>query len=424
MAHPLDFHWYWLPFSVAQKNRALADGIYAELLTRYANASPRRLLFLSAYPFAVTRIFGPEKYQFGTSVPETLTPNPALQRQFLETFIRRAISFASDPENLNLPAEQYKLPEPAYLASAIAEIEPIVIQKFPELLQRLAEAKALVNGMISEQMRADLNDREKRNEALGYGFERRLKQLEEAEANGKLTDAMIIGLLTWSETNRTEEQFKLIEPWLDKIRDPNGRDEAVNYFWFLRSQLAMKEYRMDDAERFAKKIPEIEHRAILSFEIAERQLKNVSDAATAYQTLREVGRLAEQAETSVEKARVLLGLVNQYMKFNQTFAIQELSDAVKVINRIETGNILSSSVVRQVRVKDYSFFASFSMPGYNLENTFNEISKTNFELSLTHAKALDDKYLRTIAVLAVAKNCVDKVKKNPPARKPAARPRN
>jgi hypothetical protein len=424
MDHPLDFHWYWLPFSLAEKNQALADSIYSELLVRYANASPRALLFLSAYPFASARVLGPEKYQFGTSVPGTLKPNPALQRRFLGTFIRRAVTYASDPQNLHAPAEQYRLPEPLYLISALTEIEPIVLQNFPDMMQSVGEAKAQVNGMITEQMRSKLEEREKSNEALGYGFERRLKEVEEAESKGKLTDAMVVGLITWSANDRTEEQFKQLEPWLDKIRDENGRLEATNYFWFLRSRLAIKENRMDDADRYAKKIPEIEHRAILIFEIAEKQLKNVNDASTAYSTLREVGRLAEQAETSVEKARVLLGLVNQYMRFNQVFAVQELSDAVRVINRIETGNILSTTVTRQVRVKDFSFFANFGMPAYSLENTFKEISKKNFELSLTNAKGLEDKYLRTLAVLAVAQNCVDKVKKTPPARKPAARPKN
>ena len=411
MSHPLDYHWYWLPFSIAAHDRSFADTIYSELLVSYANASPRQMLFLSAYPFAATRILGPEKYQFGVSVPAGLSPNRPLQRKFIETFLRRAISYASDPQNLNAVPEQYRLPEPAYLISAITELEPVVLQQFPDLLPRLSEAKARVTAMLTEKSRKDLADKEKQNEAFGYSFEERLKQVEEADAEGKLTDGMIIGLLAAGEKSKTEEQFRLLEPWLDKIRDENARVESFNYFWFLRAQLAVRERRFDDAERYARKIPEVEHRAILSFEIAEAQLRSVNDSATAYQTLREVGRLAEQSPTSVEKARVLLGMVNQYMKFNQVFAIQELSDAVKVINQIQTGDVLRNSVLRQITTKDYSFFASFSMPSYNLENTFKEISKDNFELSLTNAKALSDKYLQALAVMAIAQNCAEKAKK-------------
>jgi hypothetical protein len=419
MAHPLDYHWYFLPFSIAAQNREFADAIYVELLVHYRNASPRTMLFLSAYPFAATRIVGPDKYGFGTTVPPSLTPNRRLQRQFLEIFLRRAISYANDPQNLNVPAEQYRLPEPAYLIGALAELEPIVLQEFPDLFPQISEAKARVNGMLTEQARKDLSDKERRNDALGSSFEQRLKLIEEADSAGKLNDGMIIGLLTWGEKSKTEEQFRLLEPWLDKIKEDSARSASFHYFWFMRAQLAVREQRFDEAERYARKIPEVEHRAILFFEIAEAQLKTISDAAAAYQTLREVGRLAEQSPTSVEKARVLLGLVNQYIKFNQVFAVQELSDAVKAINQIETGDILRNSVIRRISSKDYSFFTSYSMPGYNLENTFKAISKDNFELSLTNAKALSDKYLQALAVMAIAQNCAENARKTPPRKKAA-----
>jgi hypothetical protein len=270
-------------------------------------------------------------------------------------------------------------------------------------------------------MRKDAEAKESRNEEMGWGFERRLKELEKAEADGKLTDYMIVNLLTWGDKVKTEDQFKQIETWLDKIKEPGAREGTVNYFWFLRSKLAIKEGRIPDAEKFARKVPEVEHRAILFFEIADNQLKNVNDATTVYSTLREVGRLAEQAEDSTEKARVLLGLVNQYLKVNPVFAMQELADAVKVVNRIEKPDLLSDNTMRQIRGKDFAFFSSFSMPGYGLETTFKEISKNNFELSLSNAKALENKYFRTIAVLAVAKNCVDIAPKKPVRKAPASR---
>lgn len=417
MTYPLDYYWFFLPYSIAEHNRRLADAIYIELLANYANAPPRRFLFLSAYPFASGQILGPNRFGYGISVPASLTPNRDLQRRFIDAFLRRAVSYANDPANLNSPGEQYWLPEPAYLISGILELEPLVVQQFPEFIQRLSEAKAMGNGMLTEQMRRDLSDQERRNEISGYSFEQRLKRVDEAEADGKLTDQLIVSLLISGEMNKTEEQFKLIEPWLDKIKEDGTRYDTINYFWFLRAQLAVKEYRMADAERFARKIPEVEHRAILFFEIAEAQLKNPSDLATALQTLREVGRLAEQSETSVEKARVLLALANQYLKINQIFAMQELSDAIKVINRLEKADVMSTSVRRQIVGKNFSFFSGFALPGYNLEGTFKAISKDNFEMSLSNAKALEDKYLRTLAVIAVAQNCVDKVKKKAPARR-------
>ena len=417
MQLPLEYHWLWAPLSAAATNRQFADELYVELLTNYANASPRALLLLSAYPFASSRIIGLEKYQFGAFVPDGFQPNRNLQQRFIDTFLRRAIAYASDPANINAQPEQYRLPEPVYITTAISELEPIVVRDFPALIQRLSEARAQINGLMTEQMREDLQDRESRNEELTYGFERRLKQLEEAEAKGKLTDFMIVHLLTWGEKGKTEEQFRLIEPWLDKIKEPEAREGSINYFWFLRAQLAIKEARYDDADRFARKVPEVEHRALLFFELADKQLKNVNDAATVYSTLREVGRIAEQSENSVEKVRVLLGLVNKYSKVNAVFAIQELSDAVRVLNGLNKPQVLSSFVTRVIKGKDFSSTATFSMPGYDFESTFREISKNNFELSLSNAKSVEDKYLRALAVFAIAKNCAEMQKKKKPARK-------
>jgi len=147
----------------------------------------------------------------------------------------------------------------------------------------------------------------------------------------------------------------------------------------------------------------------------------VNDAATVYQTLRDVERVANQAETSVEKARVLIALTNKYIRINPIFAMQELSDSIKVVNQLGNADILSTTVIRRINGKDFSFFSVYSLPGQNLEGTFKEISKNNFELSLSNAKSLDDKYLRTLAVLAVAQNCTGQPKKKPATKQPAVK---
>lgn len=415
MSYPPDFHWFYILYSIAEDNRPFSDDLYGELLNAYANATPRRLLFLSGYPFASGRALGPEKNSFMSSVPESVTPNRQFQQRFIEIYIRRAISFASNPENLNLPPEEGRLPEAVFLISALNDIEPTVVQYFPNLLQAHSEAKARVNGMLTEQMRKDLDAREKQSEQSGRGFDERLKNVEEADGEGKLTDQMIVGLIIGGELQKTEEQFKKIEPWLEKIQQESTRTETNNYYWFIRAKLAVKEYRLADAETFSRKVPEVESRAIVFLDIAEAQLKNVNDSASVYSTLRDVGRLAEQSETSVEKARVLLALTNQYIKVNPVFAMQELSDAVGVINRLENPNeVMNTSIPRQIRGKNFAFSTSFSLPGHNVEGTFKAISKDNFEMSLSNAKSLADKYLRTLAVLAVAQNCVDKIKKPAP----------
>lgn len=414
MKHPLDAHWYFGLYSVAANDRKFADSLYKELLANYSSETPRRLLFLSAYPFSNPRIFGVDQFSYGASVPSGLETNLPLQQTFISTFLRNIISYASDPANLDKPAEGYWRPEPVYMLTALQELEPIIIERFPQSIQQLSEAKSRASSMLTEEMRKNMADGEKYNQGIGLGFDERLKQLEKADSEGKLTDWMIVQLLLWGPESKTEEQFAKIEGWLDKIKDEGSRPGTTNYFWFLRAKRAIKDKRLEDAQKFAAKVPELDHRAILIFDIAEAQLKDLNEASSVYQTLNDVGKIARRAENSIAKARIHLGLANLYEKVNHNFALTELGDAVTVINRLEDPDILSNNVRRQVVGKNFSFVASFSMPGYDMESTFKTLSKDDFDMSLSNARAIDDKYFRTLAVIAIAQNCIDKPKPKAP----------
>lgn len=410
MNYPLDYQWYFALYTIAAGDQQFADRLYADLLQKYAGETPRRLLFLSAYPFANQRMFGADKFQFGTNVKETIRPNLALQRQFLDVFFRRIHVFANTPDQFNRPPDEHRLAAAVYIVSALADIEPLVVQNFPDLLQRLNEAKAQGNALMTEENKKTLEERNKQTNDFGRSFEERFKDMEKADDEGRLTDQMIYNLATWGE--KTEEQFELLESWLEKIADENLRGGITSYFYYIRAELAIKEKRFDDARIYADKVPELEHRAVLLLNLSKAQSETVSDAAKVFDTLNEISKLARNAENSAVKAQVLLGLTNSYERVNHTAALNELSEAIRVINQLDNPDIFSDYTMRQIRGKDFAFYASFSSPGYNLETTFENLSKNDFELSLSNAKSLSDKYFRTLAVFAVAKNCVGNAKKN------------
>lgn len=413
MKYPLDVHWYFALPSVAGKDRRFGDTLYTELLANYANETPRRLLFLSAYPFASQRVFGVDKFSYGTVMPAEFQESIPLQQRFLDFFLRRISAYASDPANLNKAPEGYYKSESIYMLTAIKEMEPVIIEKFPHLLQRLSEARAQANAAMTDELRKSMADGEKYNDKIVRTLEERLEEVEKADSEGKLNDWMIAQLLLWGQESKTEEQFAKIEPWLDKIRDETSRLGTIHYFWFLRAKRAIKDHRMDDARKFAEKVPELDHRAVLIFEIAEAQLKDLNEAAAVYQTLTDVSKVARQSEDSIAKARVHLGIAALYEKVNHTFALDELSDALKVINRLEDPDITSNFVYRQVSGKDFSFTSSFGIPGYDMESTFRLLSKTDFDMPLSNARTLNDKYFRTLAVIAIAQNCIDRPKPKP-----------
>ncbi|HMO82506.1 MAG TPA: hypothetical protein PKD24_17155 [Pyrinomonadaceae bacterium] len=406
MRYPLDQHWLFSVYSISRANPSMATALYQELLMNYRSETPRRLLFLSAFPFGRDRIFGIDKFQLGMSVPEGFAPNAELQRQFLEVFFERIQTYAANPEERLRPPDQFRQPEPVYMVSALSEIEPLVINDLPFLLPRLSAARALANSLLTEEMHRGMKGREQSTSNLRLSFDERFAQMDEAEKEGKLTDLMIVNLMFWG--GKTEEQFVKLEPWLDKIRDEEVRRETTNYYWFLRAQLAIKEGRFPDAERHAAKVPEIEHRALLAFELAEAQMKSINDVSSAYQTLGQLGTVVRKTENSATKAKLLLGLSSLYEKLNPNFAIDELAEAVRVMNRLENPDMLSTQIFRQIKGKDYGFFSVFSIPGQGIEGTFRKMGEIEFGLSLSNARAIDDRFLRTIAVLAVAGNCVDR----------------
>lgn len=408
MKYPLNYYWYFGLYDIAGENRQIADALYTELLQNYANEKPRRLLFLSAYPFARERIFGIDKFSYSTAVPDGFTPNSQFQKQFIQIYLRRINSFASNPEEFNLPTENYNPPESVYIASVLLELEPFVLQNFPELTQTFSETKTRANTLLSDESRKDLDERLKRSEHYGSSFQVRLKIAEDADEEGKLTDRMIIDLIFAA---KTEDDYAQTESWIEKIKLDIVRRDSFAYFYFLRAKLAIKENRWDGARKFADKVSDLQHRATLYFELAEKQLADETEAAKAFEVLNNVSEITEKAENSVAKAQVLLGLAKMYERVNHSIALSRLTEAVRVINKLENPDIFSNTIYRQIIIpNEFAFYAAYSTSGYNLETVFEQMGKSDFELTLSNARGLDDKYFRTLAIISILRNCVEKKK--------------
>lgn len=383
----------------------MGDSLYAEVLQNYRNERPKRLLYLSAYPFGAEAIFGLDRSTFSSTPDAGFVSNPVLQRSFLSTFFARVNSFTSNPEELNQPPEKYAQPEVINMVTALRQIEPIVVERFPDMLDRSTAARAQAESALTAEMRKDIENLEKGASGRGRTFEERIKELEEADGKGTLTDAMI-AQFTFSGRLKTDEQFKIFEPWIAKIKDEKLRGDVNSYFWFLRTQLATKEKRYAEAEKMAAKVPELDHRALLLFEIAKIQLDSTNDANAGFEILNGVSKLTRSAPNSVAKAQVLFSLVSFYERVNHSLALDELAEAVRVVNQLEEPNLFQSVIYRQITGKDFGYMAGLPLPGNNLEGMFTEMGKKDFEMSLANARAFNDKYFRTISVIAIAKNCI------------------
>jgi hypothetical protein len=399
MRYPLVNSWYWSLYQMAGNNQSLADQIYAELLLNYADAEVFRLLYLSAYPFARERIFGVEKYTLGTSVPAGFATNQRLKRQFLLTFMRRVMKMTA--EN-NAKSLQVSIPETASAATALDELEPIVARQFPDLMQAFSQAKIHANSIAASDALAAAKSREEAGSSFNKPFSEKLEEVKKAESDGNLEDVQIFQLVNAA---RTEEDFKQAESWIDKMADEEAREGTINYFNFQRSQLATKEKRFDEARKYALKVPKIEHRAVLFFDIAEAKMKEPMTKLESLDTLLEVFQTANKAPDTVEKAQVLLGLAFMYEKVDHYSALGSLTEAIKTANNLDGPDLFAGYVTQEIKGKYFAHFSSYSVPGFELTETFYAFSKKDFLTALTHAANFSDKYLRTLAILAAVKDC-------------------
>ncbi len=399
MRYPLSNGWYWTLYQMAGKNQPLADQIYSELLANFANAEVFRLLYLSAYPFGQQRIFGVEKYSLGTSVPANFSPNQNLKRQFLLTLFRRVMKLTSENTAKSL---QTITPETAITVMALNELDSIVAQQFPDLMQTFSQAKIHANSVVAGDALESAKKRDESGKNFNKSFTERLADLIKADGEGKLTDSAIFNLVNAA---KTEDDYKEAETWLDKMKEETARESVADYFYFQRSKLATKEKRFDEARKYALKVSQIEHRGVLFFDIAEAKIKEPMTKLESLDTLLEVYQTANKAPDTIEKAQVLLGLAFILEKVDHYNALGSLADAIKTANKLENPNLTTSFISRQIIVKDLSFYTGYSVPGFDVSETFYELSRKDFLNSLTHATNFSDKYLRTLAVLATVKDC-------------------
>ena len=408
LRYPLNNNWYFSLYQIAENNQPLADQIYGEALDNYSNAEVFRLLYLSAYPFGRQRIFGIESSTLGLTVPADFSPDSNLKRHFLLTLLRRVAKLTPESTEKSV---QTSTPDSAVAVIAMNELDPVVSQQFPDLMPAFSQAKIHANSVVSNEMMELANKRD----GLGKNFEKpfaeKLKEVEKADAEGKLADAQIIQLLT---SAKNEEDYKALETWLDKISNEpppesnskdSPRESAKNYFYFQRSKLASKENRFEDAQKHADKISKIELRAVVYFDIAEAKQKNPASRLDSLDSLSEVYKMAQKSPDTIEKAQVLLGLAYMYEKVDHFNALDAISGAIKTANKLENPNLFTSFMSQQIIGKGIASYIGYEVPGFDINKTFYEISQKDFQGAISQAESFSDKYLRTLAVLASVKDC-------------------
>lgn len=399
--YPATFFLSQFLYRLATRDEAAADQFYQEALAAYANAPLERLLYLSSYPFGNDQEAGDMPAYTIYRVPDSFSPNPNLQRLFVQTILRRAQNFIDDPTSASVGT---RVSDPEEMWLALTRLQGRIQTSLPDLASASETSRANLAAKLSpdsqDKVRRKVDDDKpgKRAGTFDEQVEAALKNPNVDRRDEQLTFA----ILDESKEIAVDHVLNV----LDKISDSSLRQPLLNWLYFDRSQGAIKELKLDEARKLAAKVDELDQRAFLYSRIADEFLKQSAESTEAHQVLEEVFDAASKASNTPVKVRALLSVAYLYTKFDMDRAIAVIGHTVQAINRIENPDFKQQFLNRRIEGKTFARYASFPTPGFTPENAFREISKVDFDSTLNQASNFSDKSLRATMTLAVVEQCL------------------
>ncbi|HEX6045099.1 MAG TPA: hypothetical protein VFZ22_11470 [Pyrinomonadaceae bacterium] len=398
-------------YQLAKVNQPAANRLYEEALAAYSSASMDRMLYLSAYPFANTRDAGDMPGYTTYLIPETFVANQGLQRLFVQRLLARA---QAATEVVMEPAPPNRLSDHGQMWLAFTRLEKQIQANLPDLAEQAAVAKDQLYSSLPQPSQTRLTNTITRETQPKKTFDELVEAAEKMPDVNTRDQNLTMAVIGSSKGESIERVVSVV----DKISDADVRSGLLNWFYFFRTQDLIKEKNLEDARKTAAKVVELDQRAYLFSRIAEESLKRSEDQTQAREMLNEIGEAAGKAPKTVVSARALLALAYLYAKIDVNRGVEEMGNAVKVINAIESPDFSQQFVMMKLEGKTFGSFASYATPGFNPENAFREIGKLDFDGSLVQAATFADKSLRALTTLAVIEPCFEAAPPKSTTKKP------
>jgi hypothetical protein len=135
-------------YQLAEVNQQAADQFYGQALAVYADRPMREFLYLTAYPFAFRE--GGDMPVFGFYVvPAHFVTNNSLQRQFVQSLLRRA------QQALEVPLDEGDdfnwFPGTAHILQMLTRVEPPVGDSLSDLLEAVVQTRDKILASLSPE---------------------------------------------------------------------------------------------------------------------------------------------------------------------------------------------------------------------------------------------------------------------------------
>lgn len=387
-------------YELSKTNSAAADQFYREALAAYAATTMDQFLYLSAYPFGNTRDAGEMPGYMFYKVPEGFTPNPALQRLFVQQLLNRVETQLQTP--IDETGANSRLSETANMWMALSRLQSQIAANLPDLAESASQSRDKLYAMLNPNLQTRVGNTLQADNPPKLSFD---EQVEAAlkQSNVDQRDQMLTFAVLGAPKSEPVEKVVGV---VDKITDSNIRPALLNWFYYFSTQSLITEKRLDEARVLVAKVTELDQRAYLSTRIAEEWLKQNEDQIRARELLNEISAAIGKAPKTIVSARALMALAFLYAKLDVNRGVEELGNAVRTINALERPDFTQQFMTMKIEGKTFGSFAAYATPGFNPENAFHEMGKVDFDGSLTQASTFSDKSLRSLTTLAVIEPCL------------------
>jgi hypothetical protein len=355
---------------------------------------PNELLTLHAYLYTPGRVFGANtsdnrnQVQLAIGGARVAIPaarqNPAMAREFLELASDLLLT-ATTPENSNVQI----------LARSFVSVIEILLREVTEQLpDKAALLRARAQQLDSEaqfatapaQRRADIPDA-RPGESRESFAERRVDLLEEAAGKGRDLLTRDIGYAT-AAVATTVERYQRGLDLTGKIDDKNLRDGVRSWLIYRAVLHFVAAGKLDEAYRLNAKNDDLNQRAA-SFVVGAQKLVEDKDTIRASEWLREAGAIVRKGEANESSARVALGIVSTYGRFDTQAALDWLTTAVKLMRKTSPGSLSDDRAPALKRISGITPISDFTN------------STTGFSLQAAVAIFPADQFVQVLSVLDV-----------------------
>jgi hypothetical protein len=390
-------------YKFAESNQRESDQFYQQALAAYSDKPVREFLYLAAYPFGFNDT-GDMPWMGPYSVPTAFVPNASLQRAFVQTLLRCA------QQSLQLPLDEgdnYNgFPGTGHILQVLTRVEPQVQEAQPELIGAVQQVRNdLLSTLSPERQSLFLRPEPSGDSAPKKTFDEQIEAAQKEPNVNKRDELVVTAILNSVQTESVDHLVNTA----DKIADSNVRQELLEWLYFISTQRAVKEKRLDEATKLASKVQELDQRAYLYSEIAKESLQRIENQNQARELLDEIVATAGKGPNTIVAARTLLAAAYLYLKIDPNRSISILGDAVKSINRLDSPDFSQQSLIRKIEGRNFARYAVFKTPGFDPENAFREMGRITFDDGLSQASGFTDKSLRALTTLVLAELCLQRV---------------